>query len=90
MMAARPNGSSRMPAGPPGNTPAAAVDRLSVSLVAKASGDLQRTHDRTRLSKTDIINRAVSLYEFIEAELGAGAELIRRREGQQDQLIKLL
>ena len=41
------------------------------------------------MSKTDIINRAISAYEFIEAELGEGAEIIVRRDGR-DHYVKLL
>ena len=44
-----------------------------MALVPKAAADLQFTHERTRLSKTDIVNRAISLYEFIDAELTDGA-----------------
>ena len=69
----------RVGAGAPGDAP----------LVAKAAADLQNVHERTHLSKTDIVNRAVSLYEFVDAELSAGAELVVRRDGQE-YLIKLL
>jgi hypothetical protein len=65
------------------------AERITVALVRKAGEDLQRLQDRTGLSKTDIVNRAISLYEFIDAELSADAELIVRREGK-DHLIKLL
>ena len=64
-------------------------DRVTVALVSKAGTDLQSTHERTRMSKTDIVNRAVSLYEFVEAEMSAGAELIVRRDGE-DYIVKLL
>ena len=69
--------------------PAAVDDRVMVALVSKAATDLQSTHERTRMSKTDIVNRAVSLYEFVEAEMSAGAELIVRRDGA-DYVVKLL
>jgi hypothetical protein len=39
----------------------------------RAANDLQLIHDRTRLSKTDIINWALSLYEFIDAELSSSS-----------------
>jgi hypothetical protein len=78
----RPPDSPRPPVVPEG-------ERIVVLLVPHVVADLRRTQDRTGLSKTDIINRALSLYEFIEAELSAGAELIVRRDGQ-DRLIKLL
>ena len=64
-------------------------DPITVMLVDKAAVDLQITHERTHMSKTDIINRAVSLYEFVDAEVGAGAELIIRRDGQ-DYVVKLM
>jgi hypothetical protein len=83
---------SRLPDGmigsPSADTPEAAT-RITVALVAKAAADLKKTHDRTRLSRTDIVNRALSLYEFVDAELNAGAELIVRRDGQEH-LVKLL
>ena len=69
--------------------PIAPADPITVALVAKAAADLQITHERTHLSKTDIVNRAVSLYEFVDAELRAGAELIVRRDGR-DYLVKLM
>ena len=34
------------------------------------------------MSKTDIVNRALSLYEFVESELSEGAQLIIRQDGQ--------
>ena len=60
-----------------------------MALVRKAATDLEITQDRTGLSKTDIVNRAISLYEFVDAELSADAELIVRRNGK-DHIIKLL
>jgi hypothetical protein len=69
--------------------PAAVAALITIALVEKAAADLERTHERTRLSKTDIVNRALSLYEFIDAELGDGAELIVRRDGH-DNLLQLL
>jgi hypothetical protein len=81
----------RPPADPAGGAsqPVAVSDRITVALVKKASGDLQSTHERTNMSKTDIVNRAVSLYEFVESELSEGAELFIRRDGK-DYVIELL
>jgi hypothetical protein len=63
--------------------------RITVALVDKAATDLQATHDRTGLSKTDIVNRALSLYEFIDTEMNEGAEVVIRRDGKEF-LIRLL
>jgi hypothetical protein len=64
-------------------------ERVTVPLIQKAADDLRITRDRSGLSVTDIVNRAISLYEFVDAELRVQAELIVRRDGQ-DHLIKLL
>ena len=74
---------------PTPSPPMAHGDPITVMLVDKAAVDLQITHERTNMSKTDIINRAISLYEFVDAEVKAGAELIIRRDGQ-DFLVKLM
>jgi hypothetical protein len=63
--------------------------RITVALVARAIAALRRIVERTKLSQTDVINRAVFLYEFIDYELSTGAELIIRRDGQEH-LVRLL
>ncbi len=69
----------------------AATDRITVALIPKAGEDLLRLQERTSLSKTDIVNRAISLYEFIESQLQAGRDLIvRDRETGETQLVRLL
>src|SRR5215472_11469372 len=67
------------------------VDRITVALIPKASEDLQRLQDRTSLSKTDIANRAITLYEFIDAQMRAGRDiLIRDNEAGETQVVRLL
>jgi hypothetical protein len=67
------------------------TDRITVALIPKASDDLQRLQDRTGLSKTDIANRAISLYEFIDSQLQAGKDLIvKDPETGESQLVRLL
>jgi hypothetical protein len=63
--------------------------RITVSLVDKAAGDLRRTAGRTRLSQTDIVNRALSLYEFVDSEMSSGAEIIVRRDGKDHHVVLL-
>jgi hypothetical protein len=67
------------------------TDRITVALIPQAAEDLQQLQDRTGLSKTDIVNRAITLYEFINAQLGAGRDLlIRDNETEETQLIRLM
>ena len=69
--------------------PAPPPTRITVSLLEKAAADLRRTIDRTRLSQTDIVNRALTLYEFIDSELSTGAEIIVRRDGKDHHVVLL-
>jgi hypothetical protein len=60
-------------------------------LIPKATEDLQRLQDRTSLSKTDITNRAITLYEFIDAQLRAGRDMfIRDSKAGEIQTVQLL
>jgi hypothetical protein len=68
-----------------------AAERITVALVRKAGEDLQQLQDRTGLAKTDIVNRAITLYEFIDAQLSEGNELLLRVPGTgETHLIRLL
>lgn len=67
------------------------AERITVALIPKAGDDLQRLQDRTSLSKTDIANRAITLYEFIDAQLRAGRDvLIRDNDTGETQTVRLL
>ena len=63
--------------------------RITVALISKAAADLASTHERTNLTQTDIVNRAISLYEFIDSELAAGAEVLLRRADNSTYLVGL-
>lgn len=66
-------------------------DRITVALIAKAVADLGRLQASTSLSKTDVINRAISLYEFLQRQLDAGHDIIvRDRATGESQLVKFL
>jgi hypothetical protein len=67
------------------------LERITVALVPKAGADLQSLQERTGLSKTDILNRAISLYEFLDTQIQNGNDFIVRdgRTGES-QLVKFL
>ncbi len=54
------------------------ADRITVALIPKAGEDLQHLQERTSLSKTDLVNRAITLYAFVDAQLRAGRDLLVR------------
>ena len=67
------------------------VDRITVALIPDVSEDLQRLQDWTKLSKTDITNRAITLYEFVAAQLRAGNDiLIRDKKTRETQSVVIL
>jgi hypothetical protein len=68
------------------------TERITIALIPKASEDLQRLQDRTSLSKTDIVNRAITLYEFIDEQLHVDHHdvLIRNNDTGETQLVRLL
>jgi len=68
----------------------ATAQRITVTLIPKADADLASLQARAGLSKTDLVNRAVSLYEFIDAEIAAGTELILRRADGESAVMHLL
>lgn len=51
---------------------------LTVPLIPRAEEDLLLLQRRTSLSRTDLTNRAITLYEFFDARLRAGHDLIDR------------
>jgi hypothetical protein len=68
------------------------VERITVALIARSAEDLRRTQERTGLSKTDIVNRALTLYDFIDDRLASGSSelIIRNKDTGETELIKLL
>jgi hypothetical protein len=66
-------------------------DRITISLIPQAAEHLQLLQDRTKWSKTDLVNRAITLYEFIEGQIRQGQDLILRdRESGETQLVRFL
>jgi hypothetical protein len=53
-------------------------ERITLALIAKAVADLQHLQDSASLSETDLVNRAISLYEFIDWQMRAGKDLLMR------------
>jgi len=65
-------------------------EEITVLLISKVVGDLERTQKRTDLSKTDIVNRAITLYDYLDGERDSGAELLLRRKDGSTYLVELV
>jgi hypothetical protein len=71
--------------------PQGAGERITVALIPAAADDLRRLQERTNLSKTDLANRAITSYEFLDAQIQAGHDLIvRDRRTGKTQLVRFL
>jgi hypothetical protein len=80
--------SARKKQPPPSTQPSA--ERITVALIPKAATDLQSLQERSGLSKTDLVNRAITLYEFIDAQIREGREvLIRDPDKNETQRVHL-
>ncbi len=67
----------------------AVVDRVNVALIAEAVDAMGKLQERTGLKKVDLVNRALLIYEFIDAELRAGNQVLLRDPEGRDQLVKI-
>ncbi|MFD7656386.1 hypothetical protein ACFV4N_20645 [Actinosynnema sp. NPDC059797] len=67
----------------------AVVDRVNVALIAEAVEALGRLQERTGLKKVDLVNRALLIYEFVDAEMRAGNKVLLRDPEGRDQLVKI-
>lgn len=68
-----------------------APERITVALIPKAAADLQALQDRSGLSKTNLVNRAITLYEFIDAQVSEGHEvIIRDPRTRETQIVRFL
>jgi hypothetical protein len=67
------------------------TDRITVALIPQSAADLRRLQDRTTLSKTDLVNRAITLYEFVDTQLREGRDLLLRdKKTGETQLVRFL
>lgn len=65
-------------------------ERITVALVPKAVEDLKQLQDRTSLSKTDVANRAISLYKFIDEQIREGRDVLIRDKSTGETRIILI
>jgi hypothetical protein len=66
------------------------TERITVALVPAAIEARTRLRELTRLSQTDIVNRALQLYDFIEDHIRAGDDIVLRHPDGTAELIRLL
>jgi hypothetical protein len=65
------------------------VGWVNVALIAEAVDALAKLQERTGLKKVDLVNRALLVYEFVDAELKAGKQVLVPDQDGRDQLVKI-
>ncbi len=66
-------------------------ERITVALIPAVADDLRRLQELTNLSKTDLANRAITSYGFLEAQIQSGHDVIvRDRRTGKTQLVRFL
>ncbi|MDQ2873984.1 MAG: hypothetical protein M3Y33_03870 [Actinomycetota bacterium] len=61
-----------------------ALERMTVNLIPKAAEALGTAAAREGLSKTDTVNRALQLYDYVTGLTAAGAEVLIRTPGSAE------
>jgi len=80
------NGGIRTPRGTGGNR----LERVTVNLVTRTSRALQRVSELTGDSRTDCINRAIQIYDYLEeVDSHGGAIYVRESKDSELQRLKM-
>jgi len=66
------------------------LTRITVNLTEKSTRALDWLSDDTSLNRTDIVNRALQLYRYVQEATNTGAELHIKRPDGRLELIKIL
>ena len=87
---ARPTDQRRGPRDERGHGGGGPLERVTVNLIARASRALERVSALTGDSKTDIINRALQVYDYLEdVSANGGAIYVRETKDSDLQLLKM-
>lgn len=60
--------------------------RVSAILIPRAQDALDQTAKRMGLTRTDVVNRALQAYAFLEEQMTAGATILIRRDGVTEEV----
>lgn len=66
------------------------VDRVNVNLTKRAAQTLEALVAENAATKTDVINRAILAYAFLENEVGKGNEVLIRTSDGEVQRVQFL
>jgi len=53
-------------------------ERITVGLIPRTAEELDELRSKSGMSKTDLVNRAISLYSFFEEQVRSGRQVVIR------------
>jgi hypothetical protein len=66
------------------------AERITVGLIPRVVAELERLQESSGLSKTDLVNRAISLSAYVDAQIAAGKDLLLRDSNGEIERLHLL
>jgi hypothetical protein len=67
------------------------INRITIGIIPKAWIDLQRLMTSTRFNRTDVVNRAISIYAVVNDNLQEGYELVfRDPETRKERIVEII
>lgn len=70
---------------------ATVAGRITVGLIPKALDELHSLVEATRLSLTDVVNRAISIYFLVVSNQNDGYELVfRHKETGRERIVEII
>jgi len=66
------------------------AERITIGLIPKVIAELERLQLETGMSKTDLVNRAISLSAYVTEQTAAGKDLLLRDSSGEIERLHLL
>lgn len=67
------------------------INRITVGIIPKAWAELQRLMASTKFNRTDVVNRAISVYALVDENTREGYELVfRDRETGKERIVEII
>lgn len=77
--------------GTAGEHEAAGINRITVGIIPKAWTALHRLMASTRLNRTDVVNRAIAVYDLVDSNTRDGYELVfRNRTTGRERVVEII
>jgi hypothetical protein len=70
-------------------TPTSDLHKVTLNFIPRAYGAILTAAARDGINKTDAVNRAVQLYDYVQAKRGEGYRVLFERDGRTEEMVVL-